>query len=379
MSRWAVVCGSIGVVTVLGGCSGRQHPGAADAPLLVGTVDLAIGAGDEVREAYMFTDIRGLTLDSLQRIIVADNQTNNVRVYSASGTHLFTFGRGGEGPGDLDRPCCIAIGPDGGLWVKEMGNYRYSRFTLGTDRATYDYSIRSGRNPYGFARVAWDPQGHLVDVMSGSGLGSGFVRAFLDSAGAIVAHDSLPGPPEDSLSIFDFEKCTSQGCGSSRFGQPYGAAALRAFGPNGEVAMAVSSRYAVLWLDAQGNRIALLQQPGDGPLLSDREQAIAERTMDAIAKNTGKSRASLPFTVPTHKTPLSAIGFDLDGRLWVERTVADGTAHRADVYDHRGQWVAIMEWPSDVRLTAWAVRGATGLGVGADSLGTTFVVRLRFR
>ena len=215
--------------------------------------------------------------------------------------------------------------------------------------------------------------------MSGFGPGSGFVRAFLDSTGAVQKRDTIWDPPVDSLAIKTIERCTPQGCGSSTYVQPFGAIALRAFGPNGETALAVSSRYAVLWLDDRNHRIALLQQPDVEPALSDREKARAERTLDAIARNNGKSRASLPFGVPAHKAPLAALGFDLDGRLWVERSVPDGKPHEADVYDRRGRLAAIIQWPAELELDLWAIRGTTGIGVAVDSLGTNRVVRLRFR
>ena len=135
----------------------------------------------------------------------------------------------------------------------------------------------------------------------------------------------------------------------------------------------------MLWTDAQGRRVALLQREVTGPPLSDRERAVAERTLDNISKNTGVGRAGIPLTIPRIKTPLRQLGFDLDGRLWVERTVADGEPSEADVYDHQGRQVAIMVWPRDVRLGMWTVRATTGIGISIDSLGTNRVVRLQFR
>ena len=349
-------------------------------PRLVGTVDLTIGSADELRDAYVFSDIRGLALDRRNNIIVADRKDHNVRVYSSAGVHLYTIGRQGQGPGDLLEPCCIALAPNGQLWVKEFGNHRYSGFELGDDRARFLYSIRGAGNPSGYLdRVAWDPQGHLVDITHGIPLATGFLRALLDSTGAARRRDTIPNPSPDSIPSWTHNRCTPQGCGTSLYVQPYGATALRAFGPNGETARAVSSRYAVLWADALGRRIALLQREVEGPPLSDRERGIAERTLDGIARNTGISRGSIPLTVPRRKAPLRAIGFDLDGRLWVERSVPDGAANEADVYDRRGGQVAIMQWPRDVRLSLWAVRGTTGVAVGVDSLGTNRIVRLQFR
>jgi hypothetical protein len=348
-------------------------------PRLVAQLDLTIGGPDEGRDAYIFSDIRGLALDPKGQILVADNKDHTVRIFSAIGEYRYTFGRQGQGPGDLLGPCCIAFAPSGQLWVKEFGNRRYSAFRLTPQRAEFQYVIRGTGNPLGYLdRVAWDPRGHLVDVSS-LVTGAGFERSFLDSTGVAMRRDTIPNPPADSIASWTHQKCDTRGCGSSTYNQPFGSAALRAFGPNGEMAQAVSSRYAVLWTDAQGRRIALLQREATGPPLSDRERGLAERTLDNISRNTGVGRAGIPLTIPRSKPPLRQLGFDLDGRLWVERMVVDGAPSEADVYDHQGRQVATMIWPRDIRLGMWAVRGTTGIGVGIDSLGTNRVVRLQFR
>ncbi len=350
------------------------------APRLVAKVDLTIGGPEENRDAYVFSDIRGLILDPKGRIIVADNKDENIRVFSAVGEHLYTFARSGEGPGDVRQPCCLALSPRDDLWVKEFGNHRYSSFRLEDGRAVFLYSIRGGSNPIGaMDRIAWDPQGLLIDATSPTTVGAGFVRAFLDSTGAAVRRDTIPHPPSDSLSQWRHERCTTQGCSASVFDQPFGAISLRAFGPRGDLARAVSSRYAVLWSDSRGRRIALIQRELEGPELSARERASAERTLDAIARNTGVGRGVLPLSVPRRKAPIRALGFDLDGRLWIVRAVPDGAPNEADIYSRDGQLTAVMMWPSNVRLNLFAVRGTAGIGVSLDSLGTQSVVRFQFR
>ena len=83
--------------------------------------------------------------------------------------------------------------------------------------------------------------------------------------------------------------------------------------------------------------------------------------------------------LPNRKMPLQALGFDLDGRLWVERSVVDGQPGEADVYDRNGQWSAIMQWPAGVTMRYWTVRGRTGLAVAEDEDGVQRVVRVQFR
>ena len=346
---------------------------------LRGTIDLSIGQAGESRDPYIFGAIDGLTMDAQGRIIVADRNDHNVRVFDATGRHLYTIGRKGRGPGDLDTPCCLTIDKHGMLWIKENGNHRYSEFRLGATDATFVRSIRGTTNSAWTAdRVDFDPKGRIVD------LGSVFVpatktfriaRLHIDSTGT-VERDMVPEPPADSLDSFSFATKS----GTASYWQPYGAKALRAFGAGGEMAHAVSSNYAVTWVDALGKRRALLQRAAvAAPELSAKERKSTDELLDAIAKNTGVARAKLPLTIPSRKSPLEALGFDMDGRLWVVRSVADGQPGEADLYDRSGQWIAIMQWPADVTMHGWTVRGRTGIGVAKDEDGAERVVRVQFR
>jgi hypothetical protein len=345
----------------------------------VGTVSLTIGGGEETSDALIFSDIRGLLFDKQGRIFVADNGENNVRVFSPAGKLVYTIGRKGQGPGDLMGPCCLAFDSKDQLWVKEADNHRFSVFALGADRATFVTTVSADKNPYvALDRVAWDSSENVVDVATAFVLTTrefGLVRRLLGPDGAVRSADTVPNPSKDSVPRWTL----ARGGGSSTYMQPYGARQLRAFGPNGETAEAISSRYVVLWRDVRGKRIALLRGSAVPPGLSDRERSNASATLDAIVRQTGVARSSLPFYVPEQKPVLSDLGFDLDGRLWVERSVADGAPGEADVYDRTGRWVARMKWARGTRMSHFAVQGLRGLAVATDSLGVPRVVRLEFR
>ena len=50
------------------------------------------------REEYMFSIIRGVAVDDLDRIYIGDYRNANVRVFDATGGYLFTIGKEGQGP-----------------------------------------------------------------------------------------------------------------------------------------------------------------------------------------------------------------------------------------------------------------------------------------
>ena len=359
----------------------RQSAAAAQAApaRLRGVVDLTIGSADETRDAYIFGNVSGLLFLDDGRILVADNSTHDIRVFGADGRHRFTIGRRGAGPGDLTRPCCLTIASDGKLWIRDNGNHRYSIFEIGATEATFVRTLRTHvSSPQSFSgRVAWDSRGRVVDIGQ---LGMDMhQRAFIDPNGNAVRWDSLRSPPSESLAVMRVQRRVQGGVSTYYWYQPHGPDALRAYGPGGEIADAVSSNYAVSWYDAERNRVTLIQRPVTGPELSTRERREANAELDRTAKTAGVTRSSLPYGVPRRKAPLRSLGFDLDGRLWVERSVSDGQPREADVYDRRGALVAVMTWPPYIRLDNRTVRGQTAIGVAVDSLGTNTVVRLRFR
>jgi hypothetical protein len=359
---------------------GASHGAAAQAApaRLQGVVDLTIGSVDETRDAYIFGHVSGLLLLSDGRILVADQTTHDVRVFGTDGRHQFTIGRRGAGPGDLTRPCCLTIAADGRLWVLDTWNRRYSIFDVGSTEAKFVKVFRTHvSSPQGLSsRIAWDPRGRVVDIGQ---ISEAVQRAFIDAEGNVARWDTLSAPPSDSLAVMRIQRRVQGGVATYWYYQPHGAHALRAFGPSGETADAVTSNYAVTWFDAERSRVTLILRSATGPELSRREQRAANEELDRIAKDNGISRASLAFGVPRRKAPLRDLGFDLDGRLWVEKTVPDGHPRQADVYDRRGALLAVMTWPPHIRLDHRTVRGQTAVGVAVDSLGTNTVVRLRFK
>lgn len=368
------------LVTFLGLARAPWPPGTqAAAPSLRGVVDLTIGSVDENRDVYIFGSVNGLALLDDGRILVADHATHDVRVFGADGRHQYTIGRAGAGPGDLRLPCCLTIGSDGHLWIRDVGNRRYSIFSLGPSDAKFVRTVRSVMtNPRVLSdRVQWDMRGHIVDI--GQLPGDVLHRAFLDTTGTPFRWDSLKPPPAESLAVMNVPRRQEGGFAVYYFYQPHGPEALRAHGPRGETAAAVSSNYAVSWFDAAQHRVTLITRDVAGPELSARERRAAHAELEDVVQETGKTRGSLPFDVPRRKPPLRALGFDLEGRLWVERSVPEGGPREADVYERNGRRVAVMTWPAHINLRHRVLRGRTAVGVAVDSLGTNTIVRLQFR
>jgi hypothetical protein len=376
----------LGLVTIAGPVSHELVSQASR--IRNATVELAIGTGrNESRETYLFPDVSGLLFGPNGQVLVSVASENQVRVYAADGRFLYAFGRKGRGPGDLDMPCCLSVNADGRLWVVDVGNRRFALYAMSESATRFDRTIELPAAPSGLMnRVEWSPTQNPVLVSSFRDNRSGVfgsIRQQLAMDGTVLVVDTVPMPRIDSLRQYSVTRSVKernqQGRGTSVISQPFGPRSLRAFGPNGMQALAISSRYTIALHDNAGRKIALLSRQTSPVMLVPAERAKAEESLIAAAKSNRVSRASIKLGVPKVKPPLRAMGFDLDGRLWVQRSTTLGALNEADVFDAKGAFQFTTRWPPDVDLSLWAIRGDRAIGVRTDSDGVLQPVVLRFR
>jgi hypothetical protein len=332
-----------------------------------GTVDLTIGGPSETREAYMLNLPSGLLIDGAGRIVVAQPGDNAVRVYSAKGSHLYTFGRAGQGPGDLGMPCCLAMDATGRLWIRELRNSRHSIFALDDARATFvtSYPVRGGSGPWD--RLNWDPKGAILYITTESRGGPiRTVRFHADSAGQEVSRDTLRDPPLDSASRVFITRVIPGGRSVYSTVVDFAPQFLRAEGPGGVLAETHPERYEIEWLGPDLKTIRTITGKYDPPALSSKEKALAREHIADFAKKMQADVDLDAVKIPARKPVIEYLGFDLDGRLWVGLSTAEGQPRTADVYDQRGRLIARATWPGDVTLRFSTIRGMTGLGIRMD-------------
>ncbi|HSG82417.1 MAG TPA: hypothetical protein VLC48_09210 [Gemmatimonadota bacterium] len=348
-------------------------------PRFSGEVDLVIGQVEGPDE-LVFGRITGLAQGADGRIYVAAFQANEIRVYDESGAFLYRFGRKGGGPGELDGPCCLALAPDGRLWVRDNGNARYNGYSVAGGEWKFESSVRiqhSAANMW--APLTFDSEGMLIDVGVRPDPESGrpnIVRIHVTPAGATERVDVVPNPPPDRLSIYEVPKDGA----NYYLHQPHGARHLVAHSPGGGWADAVSSSYQIVWHLADGRETIIEQVGAVGPELSPDEREAGERQIAEYQRRLGLGRTQIPFDVPDRKPPIRDLFFDQGGRLWVELSVSEGSEHQADVYGPDGTLVARYRWPATVTLVfpGW-IEDDIALGVARDDLGVERVVRLRFQ
>ena len=70
-------------------------------------------------DAYLFSQIRGATRLSTGTVVVLDGASSQLRAFSPDGTHLWTAGGPGEGPGEMRNPTHLETLPGDTLQVQD--------------------------------------------------------------------------------------------------------------------------------------------------------------------------------------------------------------------------------------------------------------------
>ena len=94
--------------------SQTAHPKITENPL---KVELLLKIGSD-KENENFYDPYSFAVDSEGRIFILDTRNSRIQCFSPEGKFLFSFGRRGDGPGELsDRPTKIKILEDGNIYI----------------------------------------------------------------------------------------------------------------------------------------------------------------------------------------------------------------------------------------------------------------------
>lgn len=367
------------------GCASGDPDGSGEAGVPHVELQEVLRLGDEEGDGPdTFGRIGGVLVDEDGRIIVADAMNHDIRVFSESGEFLFSFAREGEGPGEVRSPCCMALGPDGNLWVRDVGNGRLNVYRADEASATHERTVLFPAEMAGarglWESVVFDDSARLVAagriLTEGSGMlrGHGIVDDASQAVPTLLTRTMVPEPSDDSLAVHMVRQRDGAMLSVRYFYQPFGPSFVTAYGPAGNWARAVTSvprveRYAV-----DGTLLHAIDVQVSPVALSDRERHVADSTL-AAARSGG---TDIPFSTPATKPPLAGLKFDTDGRLWVERTTADGEPREADVFDRDGQHVMRVRWPREIRLGIESWIGTERVvGVGRGEYDEPHVVVMR--
>ncbi|MCY3809869.1 MAG: hypothetical protein OXG58_10695 [Gemmatimonadetes bacterium] len=367
---------------------------AGQEPILRGDVDWVIGGVLDGDPAYLFDEVRALAQDAEGRVYVLDSGSRTVRVFEHRGSHLYSIGGPGEGPGEfkIRHLCGLALDPDGRLWVNQLISFEI--FEVRADGGAYFGSLvvrdgataalcgnpmfagptgitvpRRGRNIFGGKNE------HVQVTMDGNVWGR--VANFRTPPDfgewewpTVVVQDRSEGPRENFIT------------------PPFAARVFVASAPDGGFATAFSPVYDIGVHGPDGTEKTRLRRELLGPVITDAEAREGYEELARIRDRYGDGVTSWPelvefpddYRIPERKPVVYRMWYDDDGRLWVCLWPEEGdTMHRAHVYDGDGVFLHEAEWPRGITIWYGGLRGDVAVGVRKVEFDVEQVVRLIFR
>ncbi|MDE2873814.1 MAG: hypothetical protein OXQ93_00130 [Gemmatimonadota bacterium] len=109
------------------GVEAGQDPGSTDPVWQVAPEPALLLGLLEGPDAHLFSQIRGATRLSTGTVVVLDGASSQLRAFSPDGTHLWTAGGPGEGPGEMRNPTHVETLPGDTLQVQDgLSRIRYA-------------------------------------------------------------------------------------------------------------------------------------------------------------------------------------------------------------------------------------------------------------
>jgi hypothetical protein len=118
--------------------------------------DLTIGE-DDTDPNSMFSELRSIQIDDQENIYALDMKETKVKVYDKNGKFLRSFGKKGQGPGEIDRPYRMEMNRAGNIVLADMGN---RKLIVYAPDGTCIKELPTGKN-WALARLKFDSNNNI--------------------------------------------------------------------------------------------------------------------------------------------------------------------------------------------------------------------------
>lgn len=318
-------------------------PGAWVPEVTIGEVD---GPPERV-----FGRVRAIVAGVDGRIYVLDGQVPTVRVFDADGAYRSSWGRQGQGPGELQGPDAGLIDlPDGRLVVRDPGNARLQLYSPQGDNAG-TWPVITGQY---INRRAFGLQGDTLlnpDLVNPADplpeWRPGLVRIAPD--GSVLDTLAIPATGRRAHRFV-----ARVGGNAAEIDLPFDATEHWAWHPGGYLVLGVGDEYAIT-LDRPEGPLRIEGEVEPVQVSSQEEAQEEERVLNAMRWLDRGWRWDGP-RIPDTKPAFSGIWTGRDGRIWVLR---EGEGYESDdpSYDPEDPFDTEIRWRSERFVDAFEPDG----------------------
>jgi len=298
--------------------------------------------GESDADDEFFGVVRNAVVDASGTTYLLDEQLNEVRAFDASGEFLTSFGREGQGPGELSRPRELLLLPDGRIGVL---NGRPTKITTYlTDGALGgDATIGSGEEHLGFVFEAQSAGGHLACVRHVMAMGDKTTT----STRSLVSFN-----PDGSIHrVYKEDTREQPQSGGGRRGMRImidgSFVSAWAIGPDGRMYIAPhQDQYLIEVYDVDGALLHTIRRDYERFARSEKEMDREREQQRAAAERMGGDVGQREIDAFT--PDVLALLAREDGELWVQSGEGrsmdnEGALAVYDVYDPDGRFVRQVE------------------------------------
>ncbi|NTU52011.1 MAG: hypothetical protein HGA94_06205 [Candidatus Aminicenantes bacterium] len=339
-----------------------SSPAAEEDPLIKITLGPSVEIG---RRDLLFASVTSVCEDEAGHFYVLDRMEFKVRKFAPDGRPVLSFGRKGQGPGDLAAPASVVFTSTGELAVLEDLGLVSFFGSDGAFRRRLDLNGRLGLGYVGPDRYygwIWRPEDRQ--------------QVLVNAKNAAVA--TFDVQPRDAFSVILPDE-TGRSVMFNYFSDIYVPGFL--FDHNAALsAVGISDRYRLALLDEEGRTAGTLTRDLGPQRITARDKIFLERELAEFVKSKGwpeRVGRELAKKIPAVKNPVRAVRIS-PNRVFVFRFPPDITRRDApvpvDAFTRKGELLGEAELP-EVPLH---VSDKAMYFVRTDADGNVYLVRTEY-
>jgi|Deesub1362B_J571_1020462.scaffolds.fasta_scaffold00002_404 hypothetical protein len=292
-----------------------------DKPRLKETVvfelELTMG-GSEAPEESLARPV-GLVVDENGRIYVADSKAAKIKIFSPEGKYIQSFGKKGQGPGELNMPGGINLTSDGRLMVEDVLNRKIIFFS----REGKFLTEKSLATKLGLVNLLLDMEGNFIgrEIVVEEKKMFFVVKKFRPDLSEVFQLDKyeFPNPLQGKINLFNL-------------------VTFYQLDSKGNILYAKNDRYEIKYYDPRGNLFQIVRK-------KHKKVKITQQDIDDIlAKipSTQGMNVKDRLVFSEYFPPISFLSVDPADRVYV-RTYEKGkkkNEYWLDIFDPQGQYLA---------------------------------------
>jgi len=320
-----------------------------------------------------------VAVDEKNDIYICDNQAHNIKKFNASGEYIRSFGKLGQGPGDLNMPMEIEY-LDGRLYVRDLMNQRVSIFDSG---GTFIDSFKLPAE-----NIIWRSMRILTD-------------------GRFVAHlekryyDTPTSPSEIKVVLFSKEFTSQKNyfereiINGHQIIKPRRVFVSNAFlpdiswdlDPEGKIVIGYSEKYEILFFDPEKGQTDSFSHPYKPIEVSEKDKNSFFREMPILSGSMSGGEMKQTVGAPDYiventefpKTypPFRDIKVDSEGNIWVRPYKTNDVSY--DIFTPDGKFINRVQLVGEKKYPWLRTRASKGFWIidEKDDLYTIKKVRIK--